>query len=249
MGTLENFYDGLASIYDLIYEDWPRSIERQAEALEAVIRSRAGGAKSVADVACGIGTQAIGLASRGFEVTASDLSAGALERAAREAKARDLEIRFRLDDMEVLSSYESGSADVVLACDNAIPHLDTDDRIARAFRRFYEVLRPGGTCILSVRDYAAMERDGVRLIPYGVRRRGSDRVAVFQIQEWEGEHYDLHLYFTFDDGQRVETRVFHSRYYAVTIDRLAALLAGAGFVRMERLDDVFFQPLIVAQKP
>ena len=35
----------------------------------------------VLDVACGIGTQAIGLARRGFAVTASDVSAGAVRRA------------------------------------------------------------------------------------------------------------------------------------------------------------------------
>jgi len=103
--------------------------------------------------------------------------------------------------------------------------------------------------LVSVRDYAAMERGGVRLVPYGVRQRGSDRVVVFQVWEWEGDEYELHMYFVFDDGQRVDTRVFRSRYYAVSIDRLMALAREAGFVRVERIDGVFFQPLIVAHKP
>ena len=248
MSTTESFYDGLASIYDLIYEDWPRSVERQAEALEALIRARRPDAKIVADVACGIGTQALGLAEKGFEVTASDISREAVARAEREADARGLHIHFRVDDMERLSSYEAGAVEVLVACDNAIPHLLSDDAILAAFRRFQEVLRPGGMCAISVRDYAAMERGGTRLVPYGVRHRGSDRVIVFQVWEWEGDRYDLAMYFTFDDGQRVETRVFRSRYYAISIARLIELMSQAGFTGVERVDGVFFQPLVVGYK-
>ena len=44
------------------------------------IRQRWGEARlSILDVACGIGTQTLGLAALGHRVTASDLSAGAVE--------------------------------------------------------------------------------------------------------------------------------------------------------------------------
>jgi len=249
VSTVQSFYDGLASIYDLIYENWPGSIERQADALEPLIRSHVPAAKIVVDVACGIGTQALGLASRGFEVTASDASPAAVARAIREAAGRGLQIAFRVDDMVQLSSYSSSFADVLLACDNAIPHLSNEEEIRKAFRRFHEVLKPGGLCVISVRDYAAMKHEGVQLVPFGVRRKGADRIAVYQVWEWEGDHYQLHMYFTFDKGERVETKVFRTRYFAVSIERLIALATEAGFLAVERVDDVFFQPLIVAQKP
>src|SRR5712691_2110898 len=127
-------YDDLAELYDLIYEDWPRSIERQAAVLTCIIRERLPAARVVADVACGIGTQALGLAASGFEVVASDLSAGAIERAKREAALRGLKIRFNVDDMETLATYGDGSKDVLIACDNSVPHLLTDQQILRAFR-------------------------------------------------------------------------------------------------------------------
>lgn len=74
---MSDFYDRTASLYHLIFRDWDESIERQAGQLGDVIRERFGeGARTVLDVSCGIGTQAIGLAKRGFAVTASDLSAG-----------------------------------------------------------------------------------------------------------------------------------------------------------------------------
>ena len=52
------FYDGLAPLYHLVYEDWEASIERQGKALDSIIRSyRDETAQSILDVACGIGTQ------------------------------------------------------------------------------------------------------------------------------------------------------------------------------------------------
>ncbi len=248
MSTPASFYDGLASIYDLIYEDWPRSIERQGDALAALIRARCPDAKAVTDVACGIGTQALGLAARGFAVTATDISRQAVARAEREAAARGLDIEFRVDDMARLATFGAGVADVLIACDNAVPHLLSDAAIRNAFRRFHDMLRPGGLCVISVRDYAAAEREGAQVVPYGVRQRGADRVMLFQVWEWEGDQYRLDMYFIFDDGHRVETQVFRSHYYAISIARLIELMAEAGFADAERIDGAFFQPLVIAHK-
>lgn len=69
MATSE-FYDTLAPYYHLIYADWEVSIGRQSRALDAIIRSTGGPQpRSVLDASCGIGTQSIGLAQLGYEVT------------------------------------------------------------------------------------------------------------------------------------------------------------------------------------
>ncbi|MEU2630611.1 class I SAM-dependent methyltransferase, partial [Kitasatospora sp. NPDC007106] len=63
------FYDGLAAGYHLIYADWEAGIRRQGAALDALLTDRLGsGPADVLDCACGIGTQAIGLALRGHRV-------------------------------------------------------------------------------------------------------------------------------------------------------------------------------------
>ena len=232
-------YDDLAAYYHLIYEDWSASIVRQAEALDGLIGDRT---RLVADVACGIGTQSLGLAARGYRVIASDLAVRAVERLRREARERGLEIETRTDDMTRLATYSDASVDVLIACDNSVPHLLHDDLIRQAFIRFRRVLKPGGTCILSVRDYAAMPRVPVHFNPQGIRLVEGEKVVVFQVWELDGDQYDLTQYFVFEN----ETKRFHSRYYAVTIDRLLELLSEAGFVDARRLDGVLFQPVLVA---
>ena len=77
---MSEFYDQMASLYHLIFPNWEESIERQATQFSSIIYERWPGAETILDVSCGIGTQSIGLAKRGFTVTASDLSDGAVAR-------------------------------------------------------------------------------------------------------------------------------------------------------------------------
>jgi SAM-dependent methyltransferase len=246
--TPVRFYDDLAGQYHLIYEDWPRSMEHQGRVLSSLIRSEWPHASAIADVACGIGTQAIPLASQGFTVAASDLSESAVQRATGEASLRQVSINARVDDMRRLQSHDDSSADVVIACDNAIPHLLSNEEILTGLRQLCRVTRPGGGCILSVRDYARIERSGRHLVPFGIRSVGAQVVSLFQVWDFEGETYKLSFFFVYDDGKRVETRVFRARYYAVTIDVLLDLMERAGFTRVRRIDDLFFQPLILGTR-
>jgi 2-polyprenyl-3-methyl-5-hydroxy-6-metoxy-1,4-benzoquinol methylase len=147
---MDDFYDRLAPLYDLIFVDWDASMEQQAGHLAAIIGERWGAdVQTILDVACGIGTQSIGLARKGFEVTASDLSAGAVERAKVEASRRDVEISFSVCDMRVAYDHLGRQFDVVIACDNAIPHLLSDDEIQMAFRQMFACTRPGGGCLVT----------------------------------------------------------------------------------------------------
>lgn len=83
------FYDELADRYDLLYADWRASTARQGRALDALLTAGLGpGPHRVLDSACGIGTQALGLAALGHRVTGTDLSPGSVARAARRGTGR-----------------------------------------------------------------------------------------------------------------------------------------------------------------
>jgi SAM-dependent methyltransferase len=86
-------YDALAPWYHLVYQDWEDSIARQGRALASLLASEWGALPhSVLDAAVGIGTHALGLAELGFQVTGSDISPIAVDRAGEEAARRGLRL-------------------------------------------------------------------------------------------------------------------------------------------------------------
>lgn len=246
----QDFYDQLAPYYHLLYPDWEGSSARQSRGLAHVLREFGiAPGSSVLDAACGIGTQALGLARLGYDVTASDLSPAAVARARDEARVRGLHIDFAVADLRCLSRVIDGRFAAVLACDNAVPHLLSDDEIRAAFVECRGVLDPGGVLALSVRDYAAIERRSPDHHSYGTRVVGERTYAAEQIWRWDGDQYDLTLRLTEQraDGATA-VHEFQSRYYAVTVARIEELLREAGFADIARRDEHFFQPLLVAVK-
>lgn len=216
---MAEFYDQLAPLYHLIFQDWDKSIARQAQQLTEIIKREWGsGIETVLDVSCGIGTQAIGLAQSGFRVTASDLSSEEITRAKREASARNLDIAFSVCDMREAYRHHGSGYDLVISCDNSIPHLLSDDDILAALREMHACLRLGGGCLITVRDYDREERGKGIVKPYGVRDVGDTRYVVFQVWDWEEDQYDLTMYFVEENGtlKTVQTHVMHPRYYAIS---------------------------------
>jgi len=200
-------------------------------------------------VACGIGTQSIGLAQLGYKVTASDISPKEIECARKNAKRRDLKIVFSVADMRAAFSHHQQTFDVVIACDNAVPHLLSDVEILRALEQFHLCTAAGGCCVVSVRDYAAMDLTGTQVKTYGLHQEGGNRCFLFQVWDIEGSIYELSMYVIDDKGNAgCAARVMRTKYYAITIDNLAELMTAAGFQDVHRLDGRFFQLVLVGVK-
>jgi SAM-dependent methyltransferase len=250
MSNPASFYDRLAPYYHLLYGDWEASIAKQGAALAHLLDThgvRPG--DPILDAASGIGTQTIGLAANGYDVTASDCSPVAIDRLKRELIARGLSGSAYVDDLRLLGHSAAGTFAAVIACDNSIPHLLTDEELLRCFRSCMRCLRPGGLAVFSVRDYAAIPRVNPDVRPYGLRSVGSRRFLAVQVWEWEDECYDLGMYLTTEESDGVcHTEVLRSRYYAVSIERLLSLMQEAGFAATQRMDDVLFQPVLIGRR-
>ena len=245
------FYDTLSPYYHLIFPDWEASMARQSDALDAIIRSKGGPhLKSVLDAACGIGTQSLGLAKLGYRVTASDLSPSAVARAQREAALRALPVQFTVADMRHAYAHHQSEFDVVIACDNAIPHLLSDAEILVAFQQFYRCLAPGGLCLVSVRDYAALDMSTpLQFHPYAVRQEAEVRYVLFQVWELREPLYETTIYIVEHRADAPPVTIAtKATYYAVPIPTLIRLMQQAGFSDVSRLDGQFFQPILTGRK-
>lgn len=249
----ENFYDSLAPYYKMLYPDWDASVARQADALDSVIREYFGkGTKTLVDVACGIGTQSIGLAKYGYRVSASDISSGEIDQAKREASRHQVDIRFLVGDMRQAWDVHQRQFDILIACDNAVPHLLTDEEILQAFQQFHKTIKDGGGCIISVRDYAQLERTQheKKFYPRRVQETETGQIVLFDIWDfYDADHYEITTYLVDDDTAHVKTRAIRGgKYYCVEIPTLEMLLLKAGFQDVMVLRERFFQPLLVARK-
>jgi glycine/sarcosine N-methyltransferase len=231
------FYDGLAGTYDLMFPDWDASMARQAAQLSEFIPPGA----RVLDCACGIGTQAIGLAMRGYEVVGADLSPVAVSRAVVEASARGVSLPAAAADMRSLP-FADASFDVVLAADNALPHLLTSDDVLSALREMRRVLRPGGQLIISTRDYDEIRRERPLSTAPSV---GPGRVVWFQLWHWDDDQYELEM-FQLHEADSWRVVVGKARYWAITRHEITELAERAGFGYMEWLLHAYYQPLMVA---
>ena len=165
-------------------------MRRQGDVLDALIRSELGDApQRVLDCACGIGTQAIGLALRGHDVLATDLSPAAVERAGREAAAMGATLATGVADFTRLNEQVEGAFACVLACDNAVAHLHADEDLARFAAGVHAKLEPGGLAIISLRDYAPLVAERAP----GIRCASGRATISFQVWEWDdaGRTYEL----------------------------------------------------------
>lgn len=247
--AVNNLYNELAENYHLIFDNWDAAILRQRDVLARPLPVPAI-EKRVLDCACGIGTQAIGLAMIGFSVEGFDPSGASITRAQREATARGLKAEFRVDDMRSLSTAPINSYDVIIAMDNAIPHLQSDDDIKKALATMCARLRGGGIALISLRDYAPLMAQRASSTPASLYFDGKLRRFVHQVWDWQDERrYAVHLFIMVEKYDGWHTRHFVGHYRAVTPSEVAALAVEAGFddVRVLAPDETgYYQPLIRA---
>ncbi len=246
-----SFYESLADHYHLIFDDWDQAIERQARILNPLLAAQ-GCPMKILDCACGIGTQALGFARFGHRVVASDLSRAAVNRARREAERRGLEISFHVSDMTSLTEIADRDFDVVVALDNALPHL-TAEQLVCAIKAASSKLKSKGLFIASIRDYDALilQRPPMQQ-PAFYGSEGKRRI-VHQVWDWIDEaRYTLHLFITTQSDQAWTTRHFVSEYRAVQRSEISRALQSTGFQDVRWLmpaESGFYQPLVVARWP
>lgn len=250
----QRFYDELAERYDLMYADWDASIARQGRALDVLLTAALGaGPHAVLDNACGIGTQALGLALLGHRVTGSDLSPVSAARAAREAAGRGLALSVAAADMRALP-FADAAFDAVVCADNALPHLLTARDVRAALAETLRVLRPGGLLLLSTRAYGELRRVRPRSEALHVRTGPEGRTVTFQLWHWhpDKERYDLELFQLLPTGDTWTTRTSTATYWALPEEETAQYARQAGFTDPlwhAPADTGFHQPLLTARRP
>ena len=251
MDIVQNFYDNMASQYDKLFLDWQATTREQAVILSKLFRdSGFDESAKILDCACGIGTQAIGLAALGYGVTASDISEGELAEAVERAANNNVKIRFERADFCALWETFSEQFDIIICMDNALPHMLTADALEAAVNSITKQLAAGGVFIASIRDYdALLEQKPSYSPPYIHKTEKGQRVS-FQTWEWTDDIYKLTQYIIDDEGS-LQTGKFECAYRAARREELSNLLLAGGCSKVEWKfpeETGFYQPIVIAKK-
>lgn len=251
MNITQTFYDSMAAQYDKLFQDWQATTREQAEILDRLFREY-GYARTarVLDCACGIGTQALGLAALGYEVTASDISEGELAEARQRAAKNGLQIRFARADFCALSDTFTERFDIVIAMDNALPHMLTDRALGTAVKSIVGRLKADGIFVASIRDYdSLLASKPPYSAPYIHKTEKGQRVS-FQTWDWQDENYRLTQYII-EDEETLRISKFVCEYRATRREELTRLLRDKGcreVVWKAPEETGFYQPIVVARK-
>ncbi len=251
MNITQTFYDNLASQYDKLFLDWKADVKEQAVILDRLFADN-GFDKSahVLDCACGIGTQAIGLASLGYCVTASDISGGALAEAKERATENQVNIRFEQADFCALTKTFSEQFDIVICMDNALPHMLTKKDLNSAIKSIVNQMAPGGMFVASIRDYGALLLDKPPYSPPYIHKTENGQRVSFQTWHWNGDCYKL-IQYIIDDRDALEASKFECEYRATRRDELTELLLlnGCTYVEWKFPEKTgFYQPIVIAKR-
>lgn len=253
--SVEDFYQDLAAHYHLLFADWYAAVRRQGRILDRLIARLAGpGPKRVLDAACGIGTQAIGLALQGHRVVASDLSPAAVDRAAAEARRLGAVLSLRTADMRALSMV-GGRYEIVTALDNALAHFLCQPDLEAACAGLASALEPGGLLLASIRHYDELIGSRPEATPVRLFDGEAGRRMTFQIWDWaeDGASYALTQYIVRHEADRLAALAFQTRSRALLRADLTAALEAAGLLDVRWFESDasgFYQPVVAAwQRP
>ena len=251
MDITQTFYDNLASQYDKLFLDWQSTTQEQALLLNKLFKAYGfDDTARILDCACGIGTQSIGLASLGYQVTASDISDGELAQAKERAAKNQVKIRFEHADFCALSQTFSEQFDIVIAMDNALPHMLSKSALEAAIKSITNQIAPGGLFVASIRDYDALLVDKPPYSPPYIHKTDKGQRVSFQTWDWDGEHYKL-MQYIIDDEKSLQISKFACEYRATRREELTNLLISYGCSKVEWKfpeETGFYQPIVVARK-
>ncbi|HEX8157717.1 MAG TPA: class I SAM-dependent methyltransferase [Solirubrobacteraceae bacterium] len=226
-------YDTLALVYDWLVHPADLLVPQgSAEAFDGLVDLQAGA--RVLDCACGTGHLAVGLAQRGLEVVATDASAAMIDRTRTLAADHGAPLTAHVCAWENLAERDwSGSFDAVFCVGNSLVHAPGADARRRALTAMRDVLRAGGTVVVTSRNWEQVRAAGSQLevAQQLVSRDGVLGLPIYAwsiAEDWdEPHHFDVAVALLAEDGT-VTTHAERMAFWPFDHETLRADLRAAG---------------------
>ncbi|HLF20766.1 MAG TPA: methyltransferase domain-containing protein [Bacteroidota bacterium] len=228
------FYDGLASDYDLMTGFEKRFVKDRPFFRVLVEKYKI---RSALDVGCGTGFHSLLLAQFGIEVTAVDISEAMIQRVEEHAKQLQVKVKVLKESFQNLSSVLKDRYDMVLSLGNSLAHILNEKEMEGILGGFRRLLNSKGLLFLQILNYerVLLERERIQST-----RETPDKTFVRFYDYGENELSFNVLTRTKSDGvsrEFTKTVRLHPWVWA----ELSGLLKKAGFENIHVYGGIAFQ--------
>lgn len=225
-------YETFAAVYDEIMDD---SLYDQWT--DFSLRHLPKNAKTILELACGTGVQAVRFAQAGYDVTGLDLSYEMLELAQKRAEIAGVMLELAQADMMALEGV--GDFDAVTCYSDSLCYMENEAAVLRVFEGVHSVLNHGGVFIFDVHSIYQMEEV---FAGYSYHENYEEFAFVWDTYKGEHEYSVVHelTFFVKDENGEPERfirrdEVHEERTYP--IETYVDLLKQAGFGSVEIFAD------------
>jgi ubiquinone/menaquinone biosynthesis C-methylase UbiE len=228
-------FEDIARDFDHLFENVDELTRLEALSLDHILKQY--GVHSVLDCACGTGIQSIGLAQKGYQVFASDISPKMLEQLQEKARAKQLTIETKRADFRTLKPWQGRKFDAVISCGNSItlvPHLKD---IQRALWSMIQLTKtPGGVGIIGIHNYPKLKREGQTLLIRRTVSSGNAPELAVDLRFFGDERTQVtYMLIRFIYG-RWRLKTYTKSYICLSADELRNAMLSAGFCSVKLLD-------------
>ena len=149
-----------------------------------------------------------------------------------------------------LTDTFSEQFDIVIAMDNALPHMLTGEALETAVRSITGQIKQGGIFVASIRDYDSLLDSKPPYSPPYIHKTEKGQRVSFQTWVWNGDNYQLTQYII-DDEENLQIGKFVCEYRATRREELTNLLLSSGCSQVIWKfpeESGFYQPIVIARK-
>jgi SAM-dependent methyltransferase len=196
------------------------------------------------DLGAGFGMHSIPLARRGFDVLAIDSSAELLRELRTLAAAAHLNVETVEGDILAFRKHLVEAPEVILCMGDTLTHLSDMQAIESLFADAAAAIAPGGSFVLSFRDYTAALEGERRFIPV---KSDAGRILTCFL-EYEDGYVRVHDLVHERDGEAWRQRVSAYRKLRLSPDWVSAALERSG-LQVRREAGLSGMVRMVAAKP
>jgi SAM-dependent methyltransferase len=180
--TVAAEYEALAEVYEWLLPDSLLEPEGAAAAFDHVLAAVPPGGR-VLDCAAGTGQLAVGLALRGHEVVATDISAGMVQRTRALARQHGVDVRAEVSGWDDLGHLGLEPFDAVFCVGNSLTHAENVAGRRAALASMRSQLRAEGMLAVTSRNWELVRASGSGLqLPSELVVR--DGVPGIVVQSW-----------------------------------------------------------------